>query len=77
MFFVAGVCIKDPSCVFPFVYKNKTYMGCTGDGVAAGSCWCSQDATYSSRYVYCSQGMKVILKIFNPGSKIKQNLIND
>ncbi|XP_054848607.1 fibronectin-like [Eublepharis macularius] len=42
-------------CVFPFIYKGKTYSSCTTAGDSAGKLWCSLTSNYDedSKWTYC------------------------
>ncbi|XP_042329584.1 fibronectin-like [Sceloporus undulatus] len=45
-----------PPCVFPFIYKQKSYSSCTTDGTEKGKLWCATTANYdqSPQWKYCS-----------------------
>nr|XP_034991092.1 uncharacterized protein LOC118094646 [Zootoca vivipara] len=55
-------------CVFPFIYKGKSYMSCTTDGESEGKLWCSLTSNYDEdqKWIYCTV-------IFQPNS---DNLFN-
>ncbi|XP_060137182.1 matrix metalloproteinase-9-like [Zootoca vivipara] len=42
-------------CVFPFIYKGKSYMSCTTDGESEGKLWCSLISNYDEdqKWTYC------------------------
>ncbi|XP_060137178.1 epididymal sperm-binding protein 1-like [Zootoca vivipara] len=43
-------------CVFPFIYKGKSYMSCTTDGESKGKLWCSLTSNYDEdqKWIYCT-----------------------
>ncbi|XP_073448050.1 uncharacterized protein [Aquarana catesbeiana] len=52
---VEGKASGEP-CAFPFKYKSKWYMDCTGDGTSDGRLWCATTADYDTDGIwgYCS-----------------------
>lgn len=41
------------NCVFPFVFKDKTYFSCTREGSKSTSPWCSLDRHFVGRWKLC------------------------
>ncbi|XP_016851306.1 epididymal sperm-binding protein 1 [Anolis carolinensis] len=42
-------------CIFPFIYKGKSYSSCTTAGASTGKLWCSLTSNYDTnpRWTYC------------------------
>jgi len=51
----------NPSCVFPFTYKGKTYTRCTTDDASTLKPWCSYGSQYREGHEdgwgYCEEGI--------------------
>ncbi|XP_028559369.2 epididymal sperm-binding protein 1 [Podarcis muralis] len=43
-------------CVFPFIYKGKSYSLCTTSGASTGKLWCSLTSNYDTnpKWTYCN-----------------------
>ncbi|XP_054849699.1 matrix metalloproteinase-9-like [Eublepharis macularius] len=48
--------IESPPCIFPFIYKGKSYSTCTTEGMSDGTHWCATTSTYDvdKKWVYCN-----------------------
>uniref|UniRef100_M9T5P6 ESP-Cyl-1 n=1 Tax=Cylindrophis ruffus TaxID=186578 RepID=M9T5P6_CYLRU len=60
-------------CVFPFIYKGRSYSACTTAGSSDGKLWCSLTSNYDSnpKWTYCTPSEPLPCKfpfIFNKKS---------
>ncbi|XP_078234151.1 epididymal sperm-binding protein 1 [Pogona vitticeps] len=48
--------IEGPSCVFPFIFKDKPYNMCTTEGRSDGKHWCATTSNYETdkKWKYCN-----------------------
>ena len=53
--------VENKECVFPFIYRNKRYAGCTSDSDINDKLWCSTQTDQSGRHAgetnwgYCKE----------------------
>ncbi|XP_077169656.1 uncharacterized protein LOC143825514 [Paroedura picta] len=47
--------MESPPCVFPFIYKGKSYQSCTTDGWSDGTFWCALTSNYDvdKKWKFC------------------------
>ncbi|KAM6450602.1 natterin-3-like isoform 2-T2 [Liasis olivaceus] len=47
-------------CIFPFIYKGRSYSSCTTDGESSGEFWCSLSSNYDvdPKWAYCDHSGK-------------------
>ncbi|XP_053119943.1 uncharacterized protein LOC128330723 [Hemicordylus capensis] len=47
--------VESPPCVFPFIFKGKSYHTCTTDGQSSGSFWCATTSNYDAdkKWKFC------------------------
>uniref|UniRef100_A0A670ZKI5 Fibronectin type-II domain-containing protein n=1 Tax=Pseudonaja textilis TaxID=8673 RepID=A0A670ZKI5_PSETE len=49
--------VESLPCVFPFVFKNQVYTGCTTNGRSDGRYWCATSSNYNidKMWRFCSE----------------------
>ena len=56
-----GSAPKGVKCVFPFVYKGKTYNKCTK--VDDATPWCATEKPYKNQFGYCNCGAGTVVAV--------------
>ena len=63
------------TCVFPFNYKNSTYISCANPSEYGGVGWCAWDRDYQQdRWGYCSSSCPLSKKNLRPDYKESVNI---
>ncbi|XP_062994256.1 uncharacterized protein LOC134406668 [Elgaria multicarinata webbii] len=67
------------SCVFPFIYKSKSYTSCTTDGVATWKYWCSLTGNYDNdqKWKYCEPSGHSVPIPLGPGQRLRCFLLHE